>query len=101
MSSVLWSNWHFPLAWNVFLWYRTPALKIKLYSTEDFTVAGTCDICGKGKLSGNKVSHANNRSKKFSKPNLQPIRAVGSNGSHVRMHVCTRCIRSGKVQKVS
>jgi large subunit ribosomal protein L28 len=75
--------------------------KIKLYTTEDFTVAGTCDICGKGKLSGNKVSHANNRSKKFSKPNLQPIRAVGSKGSHVRMHVCTRCIRSGKVQKVS
>jgi ribosomal protein L28 len=32
---------------------------------------------------------------------LQPIRAVGSKGSHVRMHVCTRCIRSGKVQKVS
>ena len=79
----------------------SPLKKIKLYSTEDFTVAGTCDICGKGKLSGNKVSHANNRSKKFSKPNLQPIRAVGSKGSHVRMHVCTRCIRSGKVQKVS
>jgi len=68
---------------------------------EDFTVAGTCDICGKGKLSGNKVSHANNRSKKFSKPNLQPIRAEAANGSHVRMHVCTRCIRSGKVKKVS
>jgi large subunit ribosomal protein L28 len=76
-------------------------LKSKLYTTEDFTVAGTCDICGKGKLSGNKVSHANNRSKKFSKPNLQPIKAVGVHGSHVRMHVCTRCIRSGKVKKIS
>jgi ribosomal protein L28 len=32
---------------------------------------------------------------------LQPIRAMAANGSHVRMHVCTRCIRSGKVKKVS
>jgi len=64
-------------------------------------VAGKCDICGKGKLSGNKVSHANNRSKKMSKPNLQSIKTVSDKGSHVRMHVCTRCIRSGKVKKVS
>lgn len=70
-------------------------------STEDFTVAGKCDICGKGKLSGNKVSHANNRSKKMSKPNLQSIKTVSDKGSHVRMSVCTRCIRSGKVKKVS
>jgi len=68
---------------------------------EDSTVAGTCDICGKGKLSGNKVSHANNKSKKMSKPNIQSIKAVSANGSHIRMHVCTRCIRSGKVKKVS
>jgi large subunit ribosomal protein L28 len=67
---------------------------------EDMTVAGTCEICGKGKLSGNKVSHANNKTKKVSKPNLQPIKAVGPKGSHVRMHVCTRCIRSGKVKKI-
>ncbi|NTW66527.1 MAG: 50S ribosomal protein L28, partial [Nitrospirae bacterium] len=57
-------------------------------------MAGTCQICGKGALSGNKVSHANNRSKKISKPNLQSIKALGPNGAHVRMHVCTRCIRS-------
>ncbi len=63
-------------------------------------MAGTCQICGKGALSGNKVSHANNKSKKVSKPNIQSIRALSPNGSHVRMHVCTRCIRSGKVKKV-
>jgi len=72
-----------------------------LYFMEDFTVAGTCQICGKGKLSGNKVSHSNNKTKKVSKPNLQYVKAVGAHGSHVRMHVCTRCIRSGKVKKVS
>ncbi len=74
---------------------------LTLGSTEDFTVAGKCDICGKGKLSGNKVSHANNKSKKMSKPNLQSVKAVAAKGSHVRLHVCTRCIRSGKVKKVS
>jgi large subunit ribosomal protein L28 len=65
------------------------------------TVAGTCEICGKGKLSGNQVSHSNNKTKKVSKPNIQNIKAVGPHGSHVRLHVCTRCIRSGKVKKVS
>ena len=64
-------------------------------------MAGTCQICGKGALKGNKVSHANNRSKKISKPNLQSIKALGPGGSHVRMHVCTRCLRSGKIKKVS
>ena len=68
---------------------------------EDFPVAGKCQVCGKGALSGNKVSHANNKSKKISKPNLQSIKALSPNGAHVRMHVCTRCIRSGKVKKVS
>lgn len=68
---------------------------------EEGTVAGTCQICGKGTLKGNKVSHANNKSKKVSKPNIQSVKALGSNGAHVRMHVCTRCIRSGKVKKVS
>jgi large subunit ribosomal protein L28 len=63
-------------------------------------VAGVCQICGKGVLKGNKVSHANNKTKKFSKPNIQPVKALGPHGAHVRMHVCTRCIRSGKVKKV-
>jgi len=65
------------------------------------TVAGVCEICGKGKLSGNKVSHSNNKTKKVSKPNIQSVKAVGPHGSHMRMNVCTRCIRSGKVKKVS
>ena len=68
---------------------------------EDFTVAGTCQICGKGRLSGNKVSHSNNKTKKMSKPNLQSIKAVGPHGEHIRVNACTRCIRSGKVKKVS
>ncbi len=62
-------------------------------------MAGKCDICGKSRLSGNKVSHANNRSKKVSKPNVQSVKSVGAHGGSVRVHACTRCIRSGKVNK--
>jgi len=63
-------------------------------------VAGTCQICGKGSLKGNVVSHSNKKSKKVSKPNLQKVKAVGAHGAHVSLHVCTRCIRSGKVKKL-
>ena len=63
-------------------------------------VARTCQICGKGTLSGNRVSHSNHKTKNLLKPNLQKVKAVGPNGAHVRMHVCTRCIRSGKVKKI-
>lgn len=100
-SSILCSQPVFPLAKPVLLWYGTPVFRNNLTLWRITTVAGTCEICGKGKLSGNKVSHANNKSKKMSKPNIQSVKAQGSNGSHVRMNVCTRCIRSGKVKKVS
>jgi large subunit ribosomal protein L28 len=84
------------------LWYCMAYTETKyLVFMEDVNVAGTCQICGKGKLSGNQVSHSNNKTKKVSRPNLQSVRAVGPSGSHVRIHACTRCIRSGKVKKVS
>ena len=57
-----------------------------------------CDICGKGPIVGNEVSHANNKTKRRWYPNLQQVRAV-VNGAVKRMKVCTRCLRSGKVQK--
>lgn len=63
-------------------------------------MAKKCEICGKGPLVGNNVSHANNRTKKRSLPNLQSVRAkVGENTKKIR--VCTRCIRSNKVTKAA
>jgi large subunit ribosomal protein L28 len=59
-----------------------------------------CDICGKGPLVGNNVSHANNKTKKRSLPNLQSMRA-NINGSIKRIRVCTRCLKAGKVQKAA
>ena len=57
-----------------------------------------CDVCGKGPLVGMNVSHAHNRTKKRSLPNLQPVRAQTPEGVK-KLKVCTRCIRTGKVVK--
>ncbi|MBI5251915.1 MAG: 50S ribosomal protein L28 [Desulfomonile tiedjei] len=57
-----------------------------------------CEICGKGPLKGYNVSHAHNRTKKTSYPNLQRVRVI-SGGSIKRVRVCTRCIRSNMITK--
>jgi len=57
-----------------------------------------CYVCAKTPIFGNTVSHAHNvRPRKFS-PNLQSVRIM-EKGSVKRVRVCTRCLRSGKVQK--
>lgn len=62
-------------------------------------MARRCEICGKGPARGNNVSHANNRTKKVVLPNLQVVRAR-VNGATKRVRVCTRCLRSNRVEKV-
>lgn len=57
-----------------------------------------CELCGKRPLKGYNVSHAHNRTKKVSYPNLQKVRVLSS-GSVKRMRVCTRCIRSNMITK--
>ena len=61
-------------------------------------MAQRCDICGKGPLFGNRVSHAHNVTHRRFNPNLQRVRAV-LKGVQKRVKVCTRCLRSGKVAK--
>jgi large subunit ribosomal protein L28 len=61
-------------------------------------MAQRCDICGKGPQFGNRVSHAHNVTARRFNPNLQRLRAVVE-GVQRRVKVCTRCLRSGKVQK--
>lgn len=57
-----------------------------------------CDICGKGKAAGNNVSHSLRHTRRSWKPNLRRVRA-NVNGTVKRINVCTRCLRSGKVQR--
>ncbi len=61
-------------------------------------MARRCEICDKGVMFGHNVSHAHNVSNRRWLPNLQRVRVV-EKGSVRRRMVCTRCIRSGKVQK--
>ena len=63
-------------------------------------MAFKCDVCGKGPLTGNQVSHANNKTKKRSLPNLQRVRAV-VDGTHKHIRVCTRCLKAGKITKAA
>jgi large subunit ribosomal protein L28 len=63
-------------------------------------MAKVCDVCGKGSLVGHRVSHAHNVSKRLWQPNLRSVRASVA-GHTVRIKVCTRCLRSGKVVKAA
>jgi len=61
-------------------------------------VAFVCEICNKRHQTGHHVSHANNKTKRVFNPNLQTVKAL-INGAPRRIRVCTRCLRSGFVQK--
>jgi large subunit ribosomal protein L28 len=54
-----------------------------------------CSISGKKPLSGNNVSHANNRTKKWQKPNVHSKRIyVPELGRTVRVKLSTRALRN-------
>lgn len=58
----------------------------------------SCVVCGKQRGMGNNVSHANNRTKKVIRPNLQKMRIQTESGVK-KLSVCTRCLRSKAVKK--
>ena len=61
-------------------------------------MARRCEICGKGTVAGNSVSHAHNKTKRVWKPNIVKVKAkIGATRKTIR--VCTSCLRSGKVVK--
>jgi large subunit ribosomal protein L28 len=54
-----------------------------------------CQITGKGVLSGNNVSHANNRTRRRFLPNLQDASLLSDIlGIQIRMKLSTRAIRT-------
>ena len=57
-----------------------------------------CDFCGKDVKFGIKVSHSHRRSNGTLKPNEQRVKAI-VDGTPMRVHACTRCLRSGKVTR--
>lgn len=58
----------------------------------------TCDYCGKGTIFGGQYSHSHRKSNRSWAANLKKVKAV-VNGTHKTVNVCTRCLRSGLVQR--
>lgn len=57
-----------------------------------------CEICDKGVVFGIQASHSERKTNRSWAPNLKRVKAI-VDGSPKRIHVCTRCLRSGKVQR--
>lgn len=57
-----------------------------------------CFACGKGVAFGNNVSHANNKTRRTFKPNLQVARIL-LEGKVTKVKVCTRCLNAGKIKR--
>jgi large subunit ribosomal protein L28 len=62
-------------------------------------MARMCEICKKKTIFGHNVSHAHNVTNRAWVPNLQRVRVKRPGGGTKRIKVCTRCIRSGSIQK--
>jgi large subunit ribosomal protein L28 len=61
-------------------------------------MAAVCEVCGKRPSFGMNISHSHRRTKRRWNPNIQRIR-VNVDGTTRRAHVCTLCIRAGKITK--
>ncbi|PAF44137.1 50S ribosomal protein L28 [Helicobacter sp. 11S02629-2] len=59
-------------------------------------MARRCDLSGKGVLSGNNVSHANNKTKKRSLPNLRTVRIMTEDGTRIKIKVAASTLRTYK-----
>ena len=57
-----------------------------------------CYVCDKGVAYGNNVSHANNRTRRTWKPNLQVAR-IEEGGKIIKIKVCTSCLSAGKIKR--
>ncbi len=61
-----------------------------------------CDICEKTLSHGNQISiarsHVSRRATRTFKPNVRTIKAM-IDGQPKRIHVCAKCLRSGKVTR--
>ncbi len=57
-----------------------------------------CEICEKEKVFSMQVSHSHRRSTRTWKPNLRSVKAI-VNGTPKKMTVCSRCLKSGKVER--
>jgi len=71
----------------------------RLYRVEGrIDMSRTCDICGKHTITGNKVSHAKNHTRRTWKPNLVKVKTE-LGGTAVTLKICARCLKSDYITK--
>lgn len=68
---------------------------VLLRNLKDRIMSKKCEISGTGVMSGNKVSHANNRTRRRFLPNLQVVSLFSEKlGKIFKMKVCSKTLRS-------
>jgi len=55
-----------------------------------------CQLTGKGPLTGNNVSHANNKTKRRQLPNLRSVKITQEDGTTKRIKVAASTLRTMK-----
>jgi len=62
---------------------------------KDFTMARRCELTGKGVLTGNNVSHANNKSRRRFLPNLKQVSLISDSLERtVHLRISMNALRS-------
>ncbi len=75
------------------------ALEKSIYRNDSLkgnSMARKCDITGKGPLTGNNVSHANNKTKRRQLPNLRSVKITLEDGTSKRIRVAASTLRTMK-----
>jgi len=64
-------------------------------------MANICVVCDKRPRVGNNVSNANNKTKRWIYPNVHVIRFTFKGQKSIkRGAVCTKCLKSDKIEKI-
>ena len=58
-----------------------------------------CYSCGKGKMTGNTVSHSNIKTKRTLGANLHKTTIEDENGATKNVYLCTKCMKGSKKHK--
>lgn len=61
-------------------------------------MARRCDICGKGVMTGNRVSKSLRHTKRVFRPNIHIIKGE-FRGAEGIWKICTKCMKTNKVSK--
>ena len=62
-------------------------------------MAAKCDICNKGPIWGNSISHSHRRTRRRWNPNIQRVRTMINGVTPKCLNVCAACMKAGKVTR--